>query len=504
MQIFCKRPLRGNLPSGICSERLLFCALLLTLVFSVFSGTVNAEQQIFPEQVRIGLLSLGLPSKFTIHPSDERVEIFDPLSNDAIFSGHANSIEVLSIKTELLIKINGKQRFKSNHTLLFSPIGKSPRYLWLINNSGNKKAFRGSIAVVPGRGRLLSINVVTVKDYLRSVVPSEIGSRAAKTALEAQAIAARTYLLRHINKHGISGFDLCDGVHCQAYEGVKKEFHEGNLAVSDTEGSYLQYNGALAESVYHAHCGGILFSSQQVWKGKHVPYLVKHEDRKKNLPFFCSWTINKKGELIFSGSSAKKIEDSLKMIENDILSDSDAEYSSPDNAMPELKNLLYLPENAPNVFDLVRTKSRGHRVGMCQDGAMGMASLGFSTDEILEFYYPGTQLIRNSPVQTAEKTGIKVKFSNKPSTISNSILDYGKKTEPKKSNAKKSNFRKWYWSSISPLNSKESLKNVTTTTAVKPEKSVKTGKAGKTGKDVISASKKKPSGKKIKSSRKKK
>ncbi|MBF0544404.1 MAG: SpoIID/LytB domain-containing protein [Candidatus Riflebacteria bacterium] len=365
----------------------------------------------FPDQIRIGLLSFGLPSRFLMFPSDEKMEIFDPLSSEAIFSGKARIVEAISIGGELLIKINGKNRFKSNHTLLFSPVGKPPRYMWLVNNQNTRKAYRGSVAIIPGKGRLLGINIIGIRDYLRSVVPSEIGDQAPKTALEAQAIAARTYIWRHLGKHGASGFDLCDGVHCQDYEGVKKEFHEGNLAVAETDGSYLEFEGKPAETVYHAHCGGTLFSSQHVWGGKDLPYLRNHEDRAPNGPFFCSWKMAKNGKIVFEKNSE------ILNINSEKENKTDEDYSDPNNSMSIIKKLLYDSEEAPNLFEKIKTKSRGHRVGMCQDGAIGMANLGHSTEEILDFYYPGTKLIKSQILLKPEPGQIRIKFSKNPSSI---------------------------------------------------------------------------------------
>ena len=61
---------------------------------------------------------------------------------------------------------------------------------------------------------------VTVK----SVVPAEISVRAPKSAQEAQAIAARTYAIRNIDRHTKKdNYNLCDSIHCQAYLGTTKE-----------------------------------------------------------------------------------------------------------------------------------------------------------------------------------------------------------------------------------------------------------------------------------------
>ncbi len=78
-------------------------------------------------------------------------------------------------------------------------------------------------------------------------------------------------------KHSSYGFDLCTTTDCQVYAGVTKVADSTNKAIDDTKGQVLMYNDALAETVYHAISGGITESAAGAWGGKESthPYLTQ-------------------------------------------------------------------------------------------------------------------------------------------------------------------------------------------------------------------------------------
>ena len=146
-----------------------------------------------------------------------------------------------------------------------------------------------SIALAPERGGLLAVNHVDMEDYLKSVVPCEIWVGAPDTAQEAQTIAARTYAVRHIDRHSNERYQICDTVHCQVYTGIVRETPLAAKAVRKTEGQILSFAKAPANTVYHSNCGGYLISSKAAWSGSEIPYLVGHFDGTPGEDLFCSY-----------------------------------------------------------------------------------------------------------------------------------------------------------------------------------------------------------------------
>ncbi|GAB4276506.1 MAG: hypothetical protein Kow0029_18530 [Candidatus Rifleibacteriota bacterium] len=340
--------------------------VLPTLLFFILSFTWAIHGQGFINTnrlIRVGLESIGRQKTFNIIPSNGFIEIFDNRIKHALYSGKAAYVKVSYAKKGAMnIEIDGKKNFLNlKSEILFSPVGKPPNYIKLQPASGRTRSYRGSIAVEVTKNRLFAINQTDIEDYLKSVVPSEIFNRAPAAAMEAQAIAARTYAIRNFERHRKkSNYDVCDTVHCQVYTGMAREIKAASTAVMNTEGKILVFENEPANTVYHSNCGGILISSVAAWGGKKIPYLVSHRDGIKGQSLFC--------ELGLKFKKSKTDIELPKPVKRLIV------HSYPDKTKKKLR------------------QNFGHRVGMCQDGAIGMAAIGYSYRQILGFYYPGTAL----------------------------------------------------------------------------------------------------------------
>lgn len=138
--------------------------------------------------------------------------------------------------------------------------------------------YRGSIILKKDSNGLLTvINHVDLEDYIASVVAVEMSSSFELEALKAQAVCARTYALRFMDKHSSYGFDMCASTDCQAYKGVSVETEKTTLAAQQTKGMVMKYNGQLIEAVYSATSGGWTENVKYVW-GSDIPYLQAVED----------------------------------------------------------------------------------------------------------------------------------------------------------------------------------------------------------------------------------
>lgn len=145
--------------------------------------------------------------------------------------------------------------------------------------------YAGGFEYVPaGSGALKVINVVPLEDYVKGVVPYEMPGTWPLAALEAQAVCARTFVQGHVKHLSSDGFDVCNGVDCQVYEGrgngTTGPTAASDQAVDNTAGQCLYYNGVLIQNpVYHSSDGGATEDGKNVWgtetgylKGKLDPY----------------------------------------------------------------------------------------------------------------------------------------------------------------------------------------------------------------------------------------
>jgi stage II sporulation protein D len=127
------------------------------------------------------------------------------------------------------------------------------------------------------RGQFNVVNELTLEDYLKGVVPAEMGSKIYDEleALKAQAVAARTYAFRNLGQFRAEGFDICPGPACQAYLGFSGEEALSSQAVEQTAGLVMTYEGRPIDALYTATCGGETSDVQTMFPLRNEPYLKR-------------------------------------------------------------------------------------------------------------------------------------------------------------------------------------------------------------------------------------
>lgn len=144
------------------------------------------------------------------------------------------------------------------------------------------KRYRGELIVTPGNDGLLVVNRLGVESYLRGVVPLEIGNLKPEeeAAVQAQAVAARSYSYIHIQDAGSRGFDMYGSTQDQVYGGVDAEKPVSDDAVTSTRGMVVRYAGKIINTPYSSTCGGSTAAVSEVWwRQPDQPYLRPVSDR---------------------------------------------------------------------------------------------------------------------------------------------------------------------------------------------------------------------------------
>ena len=112
--------------------------------------------------------------------------------------------------------------------------------------------YRGRLLLIQKGDQLLAVNYVLLRDYLFSVVGSEMYLDWPIESLRAQAVAARSYALAHHVRPARSEYDLDNTQRFQAYKGVAREANTTHVAVQSTSGEFISYQGGIVESLYAA------------------------------------------------------------------------------------------------------------------------------------------------------------------------------------------------------------------------------------------------------------
>ncbi|NIY07430.1 MAG: SpoIID/LytB domain-containing protein, partial [Gemmatimonadetes bacterium] len=150
--------------------------------------------------------------------------------------------------------------------------------------------YRGAVLLRGTTGGVTAVNRVDLEAYLRGVVPLEMGRGRARSdmeAMKAQAVAARTFAVRHLGRRGHLGFDLFGSVLDQAYGGAGAEDARATEAVEATRGEVLMYGGQVIEAYYHASCGGRTAAVEEVWNAAPRPFLRSVSEAKPGGGWYC-------------------------------------------------------------------------------------------------------------------------------------------------------------------------------------------------------------------------
>lgn len=305
------------------------------------------------------------------------------------------------------------------------------------------RTFRGQLTlVVDKKGAIAVVNVVSIEDLLRGLVPSEIFARAHPEALKAQAVTARGEVLAKVGqKHIADPYLLCSEQHCAVYKGKSGEALTTNAAVEATRGeASFAADGRLVDSVYSAVCGGHTENNDIVWGGPPNPSLRGRPDlltvgknfpMPKNLdawltaelPAACKlstfaqpsrfrWEKRFTAEEVNALTSKLGVGRVMAMAVTDrgvsgrarLLTLSGEEGATQIRGELNIRRLFGMlnsamftvsPEKAPNgklSGWLFKGGGWGHGVGMCQTGAIGRAEAGQDYRAILRHYFNGAEV----------------------------------------------------------------------------------------------------------------
>lgn len=306
-----------------------------------------------------------------------------------------DSIEVKTFENVIgvykRIKISSGEPLKSFRLKLISP-DRKPRF------------YEDNLIVETEAGNLKCLNEITLDNYIAGVVQAESGRRSFQEFYKVQAILARTFALSHLQKHILEGYSLCDHTHCQAYFGKTTEL-EIMKAVTDTKGKVVvDANLNLIDAAFHSNSGGQTANSEDVW-GSKLPYLRSVNDTFSTKMPNARWERKMAKEDWLSYLKLKHnypVQDSnARWLAITFRQDTRKAYLETSSVKVPLKNVRTDLQLKSTFFTIVpqgdtlifKGRGFGHGVGMCQEGAMRMAKLGYSYTDVINFYYKNIQLI---------------------------------------------------------------------------------------------------------------
>lgn len=270
-----------------------------------------------------------------------------------------------------------------------------------------KNAYTGKFYAVPNGKTFQLIEYTDMEDYLLGVLPYEMSYSWPLEALKAQAVAARTFTLMQLQARQKNKFDLYSDVRSQMYKGSGKKYPSVQKAVQATQGQILTYQNKLFYTYYHGNCGGATDSVTSWNPGSTAIKPLSgakcgYDKHSKNYAWQMTVprakaeayaaSIGLAGKLKAVSVSRKTGTGRATNLTVKTAKGSKNVACGKFRAATGLKSCKINKISVRKKDVLFKGRGSGHGVGMCQDGAYGMAKDGKNYKQILKKYYPGAQL----------------------------------------------------------------------------------------------------------------
>ncbi|MFT3885967.1 MAG: SpoIID/LytB domain-containing protein [Flavobacteriales bacterium] len=267
-----------------------------------------------------------------------------------------------------------------------------------------ERTYPGSLEVQRTNDGLLLVAIAPLEDYVAGVVLSEAGKDQAPEYYKLQAVSCRTYALANQRRHLADGFEVCDRTHCQVFNGRNTNEAIKQAVTATKDLVVVDANIRLIHATFHSNCGGETMNAEDLWS-KSEPYLVS------TLDTFClhaphaTWhRVLPKAQWLDYLRRTYKVDTSDPLVVQAVT-----------EHVPTCREVVLGSVTPPISLEQVRADQKfnsafftihtsgdqvlfdgrgfGHGIGMCQEGAMGMANAGLPFTEILHHYFADVHLV---------------------------------------------------------------------------------------------------------------
>lgn len=362
---------------------------IVILYFFSFQGFITG-------QIRVRLFSDRSPESvlFSVYEGKYEIQFFD-----------GESIALEKHEPVIITRYNGRIAVRTKNiagslcdsAIIKGVTGKDIFSLRLTGQNPVRRLYSGDLFCSSDLGTILLVNTSDVEDYIAGVVRTESGAGRNLEYSKTQALLVRTYMYKYMYRHTMDGYNLCDNTHCQAFDGITDD-PVILRAARETKGLViLDSNKVPVISAFHSNCGGETAQPQDVWLANR-PYLIKVKDPyctssrsavwNKTIPLdeWISYLRRHGFKADISDPSVLNFSQLTRLSEYHI-----GNFSIPLRIIRDDFKLrsTFFSVIAEQGKILLKGRGYGHGVGLCQEGAMVMASRGFTFNQIIEFYYSG-------------------------------------------------------------------------------------------------------------------
>lgn len=274
-----------------------------------------------------------------------------------------------------------------------------------------KRRLRGDLEVVCGQhGLVTAVNAIELEDYVKGVLYHEVSNRWPLEAIKAQAVCTRTYALFRMRSKKRGDYDVTSDIYSQVYGGRNSEKYRTTMAANRTKGLVMVYGTQILPAYFHSVCGGHTEDASELWGHDLLPlkgvpcsfcrtsphYAWKKNFRSKDVQDKLNANGYKLGLIKAMEVVDRNISGRIRRLKITTRDGKEVFISGKD-----FRNIIGPNEVRSNNFEIemkgyyfdLTGKGWGHGVGMCQWGANEMARQRKKFEAILQYYYPGVDIV---------------------------------------------------------------------------------------------------------------
>ncbi len=356
----------------------------MPLRIKLLASVLLAAHAACAQDVRIGVLGLFRPNELTLRAAPgqalmvhtqtvQRAEKTFALER----SSGRDSVEIIVSGDDLILQ-NGNQSLRISELHASSRSNGAANFVLAIPGKISRR-YGGVLELKAVAGVLVPVVRMDLETAVASVVQAESAPDTPLEALQAQAVATRSYFVAARGRH--RDFDFCDTTHCQFLREPPPIESNSSRATVTTRGLVLAYRDHTVAAMFTRSCGGRTRTPQEVGLSSH------------GYPYFsavCEYCVRHPLRWVRRLSQTDATPVALREHGENVRLDIDRRLGW--DAVPSNNFIAYRDAKG----FVLEGSGEGHGIGLCQAGAKAMAQSGATFREILDHYYPNTTLVNLS------------------------------------------------------------------------------------------------------------
>ena len=355
--------------------------LIVMLVFSgarvrVVNGAFSDSPAGSENCVRVGVLSLFHPKNLVVTAPEGQALVLRSGEQNIVLEHSGNQTATARLEGSEVEVTSGAQLIRASTIQI---AGREDQPVDFVLEIPGKiiRSYHGVLEIHASSADLAAVVTLDLETAVASVVAAESTTETPLEALKAHAVAARSYFVSGRGRH--KEFDFCDTTHCQFLRTPPAASSRAAKAAADTRGLVLSYQGRAFAAMYTRSCSGRTRTpAQSGLKNSAYPYYPVECGRCRFHP--ATWT----SSIPSRDASSLRVGDES----NRLALDRRLGWSAVQSNDFSIKK--------QGEFALLKGVGSGHGIGLCQAGARAMAEQGATFLQILDHYYPNTNVVSYS------------------------------------------------------------------------------------------------------------